>query len=718
LRKSLAYTLSASLLLPLLGHALTLGNLAVTSHLNQKFVAEIPLSNLHHVKPTSLKVTIASEEMHKRLNVSRPDYLQQFNFKIITQADGTPVIRINSKQKLDEPFIQFLLTVHWPNGKLLKQYTVLLDPPPSNTQTKPAMGHTQRKVAPKPTVTQPKMKKYGPVPMFSNLLRVAKEVRPDDSVTIEQVAVVILQFNQRAFIRGNMNGLKAGYTLQIPPVEQIRTMSQKQARAEFKRQNIAWRNGQIIKVAKPIIAAAKVSKQGKANKSTAPEKAQTKNPKAMKMASLANKVDLNYGNTLAPSLVPHMTKQQTPKVISLTPTKQANPLETNAQVSAQTQSTVNQMNVVKSLQQQQSTIADNLAMTQQINTSLRAELRKMSAQQKQLTLQYQQQQKDMKTLQSQLSAATPSNGEVNDSWLFWYLLMGVLGVSVLGGGALLLFYRRYADHQSGSILFNELFPEQGGAKQAMSNTLSDEQTIDEGHAQDADKLDVPSKNQIRLSAKSEQVDVIEEARVYEAYERLPQAKAMLEGAVLKLPDRVDLKIELLRILRLMKNENAYNEIRQQIPAVLEKQQPELWQQLQTIEQMKMPENQFSENKASEIQTPSTVRFDDLNHESPVYDMDLNDISKSATSQVDDNQVQDNKKDENIIEFESGLAEELTSENTSEQNFSMMLEIAKEHIFNRDNESAERLLKSVLTSGNSQQKAIAESMLKQIKQSTS
>lgn len=746
LRRSLAYALSTSILLPLMSQALTLGNIAVTSHLNQRFVAEIPLSNLHGVKTKALNVTLASGEMHERLNVSRPSYLHYFNFKVITKADGTPAIRISSKQKIQEPFIHFLLTVHWPNGKLLKQFRVLLDPKPSQRQAKPGLATSASRSATKPTVkakpaAKLKMKDYGPVPTFSNLWRVAEEVRPDDTVSVEQVAVAILQFNQRAFIRGNMNGLKAGYRLKIPPVEQIRMVSPQQARAELKRQNIAWRKGTVITVAKPVLVTAQgengqadTNNQSTEQKSTtnkAPQSPQVPLDKPMNMASLAEKVDLNTRNLLTPSLATNIAKPQTPQVITLTPSKQVNSLETNAKATVRTNTIQPQTTMGKLFQQQ--TMTEELALAKTINNTLQATVQKLTSQQQQLTIQYQQKQQEMQALQSQLNTTKANANDANESEFMWYLLMSAFGL-----GALLFIYRRYRHRETDAHLFNEIYPQQESTITAKLENAESTQTETKGNAQIAkqgEQLASANKegNNIRKTVKSELIDVIEEARVYEAYERLPQAQAILEDAIVQYPERMDLKIELLRVYRLMGNNDAYLELRQQIPDSLQQQQPEQWQVLQTIEKIKFQkhesidvenpqsdqspqptfENDTSDLNANEVEAHE-IEFDQhqrMDNDTPVYDMNLNEISQGAAVQDDDTQEKD--IDDNSIPYETGLLDKMVAENTAEKTYTAELEVAEEHLLKGDQQSAERLLNNVIKSGTSQQKAKAESLLEQI-----
>ncbi len=77
----------------------------------------------------SLEVTLGSQEDFQRAEVPRSDYLDQLEFRVIDTSDGNAVVEVTSEQPMKEPFLHFLVAVEWSGGKLVREYTGLLDPP-------------------------------------------------------------------------------------------------------------------------------------------------------------------------------------------------------------------------------------------------------------------------------------------------------------------------------------------------------------------------------------------------------------------------------------------------------------------------------------------------------------------------------------------------------------------------------------------------------------
>ncbi len=109
--------------------ALGLGGIRTLSVLNQPFSGEI---EIHDVKPDELdtiKVSIASQEAFTKAGIERYYYLTKLTFSPEVSPQGKSVIRVSSRDPIREPYMDLLVKVQWPNGQLVKEYTVLLDPP-------------------------------------------------------------------------------------------------------------------------------------------------------------------------------------------------------------------------------------------------------------------------------------------------------------------------------------------------------------------------------------------------------------------------------------------------------------------------------------------------------------------------------------------------------------------------------------------------------------
>ena len=123
--------LLALILLPLAPRvdALGLGNINLHSALNQPLNADIRLLSVDQEELDRIYVGLATSAAFAKAGIERPFYLTQLKFKIVIDNSGAATIRAFSKDPIREPFVNFLLEVEWPKGRLLREYTLLLDPP-------------------------------------------------------------------------------------------------------------------------------------------------------------------------------------------------------------------------------------------------------------------------------------------------------------------------------------------------------------------------------------------------------------------------------------------------------------------------------------------------------------------------------------------------------------------------------------------------------------
>lgn len=116
-------------LFPAVGHALALGKLKVLSALNEPLNAEIEFTSITDKELKGLSVTLASRADFEAAGVERLPFLSQVKFVVDQKADGRHFLRLRTDQQIDEPFLHLLLQVEWPGGRLVREYTALIDPP-------------------------------------------------------------------------------------------------------------------------------------------------------------------------------------------------------------------------------------------------------------------------------------------------------------------------------------------------------------------------------------------------------------------------------------------------------------------------------------------------------------------------------------------------------------------------------------------------------------
>ncbi len=245
-------------LVPLVAQALGLGDIQLNSALNQKFNAEIRLMSVAKGEVDDIKVVMASDEAFKRSGVDRSFLLTKLSFKPEQKADGSAVIRVTSNEPIREPFLNFLIEVNWPKGRLVREYTVLLDPPvtlerkpapiqaPAVTQksvkTPPAPANTMQAEKPTPMVDTPYAGGVEEVKVKKNSsLWVIARNHKHAGVDHNRMMMAIYHANPRAFIKNNINRLKQGAILRIPSKEDVLELGVSAAQKEYKKHVEDWR---------------------------------------------------------------------------------------------------------------------------------------------------------------------------------------------------------------------------------------------------------------------------------------------------------------------------------------------------------------------------------------------------------------------------------------------------------------------------------------------
>ena len=229
-------------------HALGLGDIQSRSALNQQFNADIDLLSVAAGELDAVRVRLATAEAFEGAGVDRPFFLTLLKFRPQRLDNGKTVIRVTSDFPIREPFLNFLVEVNWPRGRLVREYTVLLDPPTTTKRRAPQVRPTTAQVEtsrPAPAVSsaaEPQMVgegEYGPVKANETLWGIARDLRPR-GVSMEQMMIALQRANPNAFIRGNVNRLRQGQILRVPGTEEILEISRGEARNSYREQQDEW----------------------------------------------------------------------------------------------------------------------------------------------------------------------------------------------------------------------------------------------------------------------------------------------------------------------------------------------------------------------------------------------------------------------------------------------------------------------------------------------
>jgi pilus assembly protein FimV len=238
-------------------HAAGLGKLSVQSSLGQPLRAEIELLSVQKDELQAISAKLAGMDAFRQARIDRNEALGSLRFAVDQRANGQPIIKITSASPVNEPFLDMLVELNWASGRLLREYTILLDPPAelraqaaaqaqppvaTPAPAKPAVSAEPPKprtqvpeAAPAPTPPT----RYGPVKPGETLRGIASKVRQADA-SLEQTMVGLFQQNRDAFMGDNMNRLKKGRTLSVPDAAQVRAVAPQQAARTVRTHAADW----------------------------------------------------------------------------------------------------------------------------------------------------------------------------------------------------------------------------------------------------------------------------------------------------------------------------------------------------------------------------------------------------------------------------------------------------------------------------------------------
>ncbi len=588
-KRRLAVALSACMVMPSAAvYALGMGEIEVHSALNEPLKAQIRLLSTTAAELSALRVALASNEAFSRMGIERTAALRDLRFGVVTQGAGAPYITILSDTPIREPFLDLILMASWSNGQLMREYTLLLDPPvfddsqavaPVNaakTQSA-AIDRGQKKVvstAAAAVKSAPRaVGSYGPTTRTDTLWHVAREMRPGSSVSVPQMMMALLKENPDAFIDDNVNKLKAGHILRAPSMDMINSISSSEAVAETNRHYQAWQAADVDsspvnqrQQAAAVIAPAAPTKVAPGTAASTNARLKLLSPEdAKEQGGAGSSVGGKGGVTgqLALAL-------ETAEVAK----------RENADLKARLVDLESQLEAVQRLL----TLKGDTLSTLQ-----RGEGPKESA-------------ADVADPQAAVAVAPASTAAKTDSeavapepTLIDQIMADPILLAAAAGGPLLLLLvvalirrRRQAESHdvddtsrveppSGFDSMPNVAKVAGGAAVVAKPVLDEQdfgEVIDEAATPDFNV----SSSMGMLQAEESEIDPIAEADVYLAYRRYEQAEALLKEAIRQDGSRSELKLKLLEIYFTTKDKDAFEAQAEALYASLGGQEDDLWAQ--------------------------------------------------------------------------------------------------------------------------------------------
>lgn len=251
--------------LPFAVHAAGLGKLSVLSALGQPLKAEIEVFSTSD-EAASIQTRLATADAFHQADIDYAPVLASLKFSPVKERDGRRYIQVTTDRPLNEPFVDMLVELNWASGRLMREYTFLLDPPGLADATTAAsaaapvvrpeaavMGSAQETRPSAPAMEAPhgspvppakKSSASTPVKKADDAARKSYTVAAGDTlgkiatqnlptgVSLDQMLVALFRNNQQAFSGSNMNRLRAGKILMIPDSEAVNSIAANEARKE------------------------------------------------------------------------------------------------------------------------------------------------------------------------------------------------------------------------------------------------------------------------------------------------------------------------------------------------------------------------------------------------------------------------------------------------------------------------------------------------------
>ena len=274
------------------GFTAQLGKIDVKSNQGSLFDAEINLTLDKGDDLKNMKASIAPQEIYNSQGMKRQPIHSDIKIDLNNTGTNSALMVLKSSNPVKESFVDLLIQIDSPKGKVLKEYTVLLDPPiPQSEKLSNKMAENNNHPSAKNNesskkVTVQKRKKTLTTRAGKTLFQIARE-NSIAGITTEQFAVAIFQLNPKAFAKKNINGLNKGQKIVLPDEEFFKNLSHLKARKILREQNLQW------------------NKRGS-------EKKQTKNKATeKKVVSNANQNEINKLNAEINRLKDALKKQKT-----------------------------------------------------------------------------------------------------------------------------------------------------------------------------------------------------------------------------------------------------------------------------------------------------------------------------------------------------------------------------------------------------------------------
>ena len=544
------------------GHlaAVGLGGIRLESALYQPLAARIELLDTVDLSTDEMLVGLASSAEFERADIERAPHLAGLRFAVRTTDEGAVVVDVTSDEPVREPYLNFLVELVWPDGRLVREYTLLLDPPsyraPTLSASAPAPTAIPSESVPAPAipdraapqVERPQtlgLNQYRVSTQGETLWGIASKVRPSESVSVQQTMLAIQDRNPNAFLRGNINLLKQSVVLDVPTLDEVQARSQAQAIQAVQAQVNDWER---IKSGRPPVAPSLTTE---AQPTTAPPDVDAE----LKLVASTDSTAQSPAETTAQG--------------GTAPAEEVEALSAQLALSLENVDLLTEENRelgerFEDLNQQLATLQKLLNLKDQQLAALEQELVQRGAETPSDAL--------APVPGGAPEVADPPTGSLFETALAWAQKSWMLVAAAVGGVGLLLLLalrRRGANKDAHFIHDPELdepaadpFVQSEGLPEAWEGDGEDGDNvrpIGEPESLNLPEPDVPQPASDAVPVSAQTSDALSEADIYLAYGRLQPAISILTSAIEEEPRRADLRLKLAEVYADQGNREAFDE---------------------------------------------------------------------------------------------------------------------------------------------------------------
>ncbi len=605
-----------SLLAPVSAYPLGVGELRLHSALNESLNAEIALVLSANEDINSVNISLASPEKFDEAGIAWHHFLSNIRFNKVSKGNNRYSVELTSNNIVQEPFLDFLLEVKWPNGNVFKSFTVLVDPAietqSSYVEPVRAADDTQKvtTAAVETAVVAEENDfsslavagEYGPTQRNDSIWKIAERINKNPDASVEQVMMALYKANPRAFYKKNVNALMAGKTLKIPSNADVNQLSKKAAKTEFYLQHDIWTGK---KVARPE-AIVVTEEKAKQLILVSPVKEEVKDSEVLAADSKKQQKLVNKNEALQERLAILEEKFSVMQEMLAIKDKELAALQ-DARFSEELDAIDNkEQKAAKALKEQEALEAQKALQAIEAKKLAEVEAQKQTSTEKTAVVKPSESKSTSEKSES-------SSSVIETSLEYLNIWLGLLAILLLAIGA--FFWRKRKDEPE----------EDENIFKSADHTVFADSQIAENDAAVELATTTEGTNNLKISEHPKEVamdDVLLDADTYLAYGKYQEAENVLRKEIKAFPNKDSYKLKLLEVFYSSEDEEAFNSYAEELVAEGKRSDTIFWADVAAMG------TDFSSNRA-------LFSSDVIEDEVPEFDVNLDEELAEVVSETEE-----------------------------------------------------------------------------------